>query len=475
MSQSAFSKWCKGAKSANVIPATLHGRDSFVIPTPNDSVGNKWYVRPAGGSYGTEDGTSYDNAWDGFASIVWGGAGVNPGDTLYVAGTHNETLTVGASGTDGAYIKIYNYVADAGTIDGNSAITSCVDINSCNYIIVDGLDVREPTTNGYIVQGTSHHVYIRNCTSTLSGNQAFQMLDTATVYYQNIVGSASTDDGFSMHDATTAYIDGAIFSGNAEGINIIATSVLYAKNVTISTSTSYGIRLTTGTPKIYFYASSNDYLALIDAGGTAVFEGSVFTHPTGTAVTGVVVNKGTLTAINNKIHGSDKALVSNESGGTSLLVGNLFYNMGGSNIAAIYNVSGTVGAYNNTIIGTNKATTGIGYRTANLMTGTFSNNIVKTCKYGTFNAGTGTINGANNDFYDLTTQHQGAQSLSGTLTVDPLLNADYTLQAHSPMRGAGADAGYQTLLLRTTDWTAPKVYATARVDGNYDIGAYARY
>ena len=31
-----------------------------------------WYVRPSGGSYGTEDGTSYDNAWDGFTNIVLG-------------------------------------------------------------------------------------------------------------------------------------------------------------------------------------------------------------------------------------------------------------------------------------------------------------------------------------------------------------------------------------------------------------------
>ncbi|MFZ2054369.1 MAG: hypothetical protein WAU81_09240, partial [Candidatus Aminicenantales bacterium] len=42
-----------------------------------------WYVRPAGGSYGTENGTSYANAWDGLLRVVWGPGGVQAGDTLW--------------------------------------------------------------------------------------------------------------------------------------------------------------------------------------------------------------------------------------------------------------------------------------------------------------------------------------------------------------------------------------------------------
>ena len=47
-----------------------------------------WYVRPAGGEYGAEDGTAYADAWDGILNVVWGGAGVVAGDTLYVCGCH---------------------------------------------------------------------------------------------------------------------------------------------------------------------------------------------------------------------------------------------------------------------------------------------------------------------------------------------------------------------------------------------------
>ena len=47
-----------------------------------------WYCRPYGGSYGSANGTSYANAWNGLLAVVWGGSGVVAGDTLYVCGTH---------------------------------------------------------------------------------------------------------------------------------------------------------------------------------------------------------------------------------------------------------------------------------------------------------------------------------------------------------------------------------------------------
>jgi PKD repeat protein len=55
--------------------------------------GANWYVRPAGGNYGAEDGTSYANAWDGLLNVRWGAGGVDAGDTLYVCGTHILNMT----------------------------------------------------------------------------------------------------------------------------------------------------------------------------------------------------------------------------------------------------------------------------------------------------------------------------------------------------------------------------------------------
>ena len=95
----------------------------------NYSFGATWYVRPAGGSYGGEDGTAYADAWDGLKSVVWGGAGVVAGDTLYVCGTHylttavapssNRNWVIGADGTSGNEITIRgDYGGDAGIIWG---------------------------------------------------------------------------------------------------------------------------------------------------------------------------------------------------------------------------------------------------------------------------------------------------------------------------------------------------------------------
>ncbi|MEW6265923.1 MAG: right-handed parallel beta-helix repeat-containing protein [Thermodesulfobacteriota bacterium] len=61
---------------------------ALLIIYPAASWARDWYVRPAGGQYGTQDGTSYDNAWNGLHAIKWLEGGVQPGDTLWVCGLH---------------------------------------------------------------------------------------------------------------------------------------------------------------------------------------------------------------------------------------------------------------------------------------------------------------------------------------------------------------------------------------------------
>jgi len=88
-----------------------------------------WYVRPVGGVYGNEDGTSYENAWDGLKSVVWGPGGVEAGDNLYVCGLHlfpytaksslTTTMYITASGTAESRITIRgDYPGDQGIVWG---------------------------------------------------------------------------------------------------------------------------------------------------------------------------------------------------------------------------------------------------------------------------------------------------------------------------------------------------------------------
>src|SRR5574343_1626623 len=64
-----------------------------------------WYVQPATGEYGSENGTDWANAFDGFADIAWGS--ISAGDNIYLSdGTYNENMTIGASGDWNSYITI---------------------------------------------------------------------------------------------------------------------------------------------------------------------------------------------------------------------------------------------------------------------------------------------------------------------------------------------------------------------------------
>ncbi|MEX0774571.1 MAG: LamG-like jellyroll fold domain-containing protein [Phycisphaeraceae bacterium] len=105
------------------------GRLGAIRLTEIAQSGTNWFVRPSGGSYGNEDGTSYADAWDGLENIDW--QVILPGDNLYICGTHVRTVTSntniasqgwilpGASGTAGNHVKIRgDWPSDPGIVWG---------------------------------------------------------------------------------------------------------------------------------------------------------------------------------------------------------------------------------------------------------------------------------------------------------------------------------------------------------------------
>ncbi|MFC2141347.1 hypothetical protein ACFLR7_00250, partial [Acidobacteriota bacterium] len=56
----------------------------LIVSLSSPSFAADWYVRPSGGSYGAQNGTSYGNAWNGLENVIWGVGGVQAGDSLYV-------------------------------------------------------------------------------------------------------------------------------------------------------------------------------------------------------------------------------------------------------------------------------------------------------------------------------------------------------------------------------------------------------
>jgi hypothetical protein len=108
-----------------------------------------WYVDNA--ALGKNDGTSWTDAWESFADIVWGGAGVVAGDTLYISGgngskTYNEQLAVGESGSDGSLISIKPGATDSspsghdGVVTITNASGSGVYISAKSYVDLNGND-----------------------------------------------------------------------------------------------------------------------------------------------------------------------------------------------------------------------------------------------------------------------------------------------------------------------------------------------
>jgi hypothetical protein len=112
--------------------------------------GKNFYVRPDGGSYGRENGSDWNNAFDGMPPSDHGfwRSLVQPGDIIYVAGgTYHSNWQIKKSGAPGRAITIKRATAsEHGTDTGwNDAFDNQVLLQqagistyACDYITIDG-------------------------------------------------------------------------------------------------------------------------------------------------------------------------------------------------------------------------------------------------------------------------------------------------------------------------------------------------
>jgi hypothetical protein len=237
----------------------------------NFAVGTLWYVRPSGGTYGTEDGSSYANAWDGFSNIVW--ASIQPNDVLYICGTHTEALVVGASGT-GPVGRSYSkpitirgdYEGDPGIIDSQDTRNTGIDINSKNYITLISISSIDALIDCLQIRGTSTGIVTYNGTFTGSGNQGIQHEDSVSATHYNPTCTGNADDGISSHGTCRIKVINGTFSNNDQGINVIEGSHIKIEGAPVfSTNTTYDL---------YAVNATVDESAIIDVSG-ATLNGAV--------------------------------------------------------------------------------------------------------------------------------------------------------------------------------------------------------
>lgn len=141
-----------------------------------------FYVRPNGGSYGSENGADWTNAFDGFTDINW--AGVSAGDTVWVAGgTYTQDLSPTASGSSGNVIAVRRARADAVACTGADGWSAGFDAT------VTQNDV------GIVINGNYSYITISGRTTSAGGSHGWHISFKGTTTGQAIwMGSAINSD-----------------------------------------------------------------------------------------------------------------------------------------------------------------------------------------------------------------------------------------------------------------------------------------
>jgi hypothetical protein len=272
--------------------------------------GTSYYVDPT--ATGSNNGTSWADAWKSFASINW--ASIQPGSTLYLHGgpaggsyTYTTPLSIGASGTSGKPVTIAidgGSSAHNGTAifdfaaDGNSSTRWGIDLGSRNYV----------TINGNV--GGSNRIQVQNIVNTSSGTNGFG------------IGASGGNTGITIDHVNLANVN------NGVGIRS-------ARGNTIQNSSFTGIR---GDAAVALAGSTGGFDSTVVRGNTFQLLCLPVTNacagPDGIqSGSGVTVANNTFTQATTSSQTSDQHPDTIQNQGDYLKVyGNDFVNIGDSNI-----------------------------------------------------------------------------------------------------------------------------------------------
>jgi len=190
--------------------------------------GASWYVDNT--ATGSNNGTSWANAWVNPANIVW--ASVNPGDTVYVSGgstsqIYTNWLCIGKNGTPGNYITV-RIGQDAGH-NGVAIFDGCgITVGSqSQWNAIDGgrsASFVAPTNHDQVIHGSTAITnnigfWIRNVTGTNNSSAS------PTLWYFS--GSGASNDRFAWCEVSgftntgtfspDAYKQGSVCDGSFDG------------------------------------------------------------------------------------------------------------------------------------------------------------------------------------------------------------------------------------------------------------------
>lgn len=429
-----------------------------------------WYVcAKSQGEYGTEDGSSLANCYDGSEDISW--AGITAGDTIYVKGDwvaadcHDAVqycFLIGKSGGVGNPITIE---FSGSTLNGGGARTKAISTSTYANLRINNLTATNFTTYGIDINsaGTSTdaiNVYVEAPTiSNITGcypsqcNGIFGKGSGITVHNPRI--SAIADDGiwtdgteakiiFDTNDSTYYVRDvgtGAAitgdcfqFSGSAgNDTNLVQNGYCDHRSVSEKqcvVSNSIGVTTVTNTVCL---AETN----LVNGGSICMYiEGRADVRRN---------------YCEGWSYGIQAASVAGATTGDSYIIGNVIRDFGwyGLTTGSATPSGVTVSVFNNTVDGTgsdlsNSRCLNLAGAAGSIVNAT--NNLSVNCKFGFVQAGgAGTKNLLTNSDFGNTTRYSGFAS--GSTLQDPKLiggtspttAAGFRLTSGSPLRRVGTD------------------------------------
>lgn len=410
-----------------------------------------YFVRPSGGTYGSENGSSYANAWDGFANISWASVA---GYRLTVCGTHvaapSPRLIAGANNVT----IIGNDPNEAGVIDGEDTRPTGMTIDGYTGIIVSGLTVIDHTTQNVLAQnGASFTTY--NCTFSGAGNEAIQHLDTSRGNHYNLTANDNGDESISCHDSARADVYGGQFRNNVSAfVNVgVGTCIVNIYDVWDTSGNLVDLQGNTGCVFNVYRCRLNKF-TLTTAGTINFYDSYIFRSPT-TSVNDNI--GGTIRLYRCILDCSNMAAVANigaldfQNGTTVRAEYTIFKGMPATTYAMLVRATTTVeGIVNCIFLGASDVGRGI-FRA---MSFTVYNCIFYDLERPDNTGGTGTLTFNSCDFFGNSIAPVGTQV--SCLTADPLFTnvagLDFTLQGGSTLIGAGnTRTGFETGIA-TANW-----------------------
>lgn len=202
-----------------------------LLPTPKSlAAGSSWYLNNQA-TCSSCTGKSWESAWKSFASVVWGQGGINPGDTLYIAGsstpyigplnipsltatTGTITITKGESSPYNSEVKI----------DGQSGYG--IRVNTGQAVTIRGLSFIN--SNGIYVNGVS------------SSNDQGLLIDSCR--FTDFRRAGVFVDSANQVTIKNSYFDDAnenLYTEQSDGIYAQLTTSLIVDNNTIILDNNY--------------------------------------------------------------------------------------------------------------------------------------------------------------------------------------------------------------------------------------------